>query len=86
MVVKVESRVASIGTKGLGAGFSVPIEDLGISVGTGLAGSKSKVEHESVVWVKQEDQKETRFVFGVSVHAPWVSSLKIGLAEIPRVC
>ena len=63
VVVKVESRVASIGTKGLGAGFSVPIEDLGISVGTGLAGSKSKVEHESVVWVKQEDQKETRFVF-----------------------
>jgi predicted Zn finger-like uncharacterized protein len=64
VVVKVENRVASIGTKGLGAGFSVPIEDLGISVGTGLAGSKSKVERESVVWVKQEDQKETRFVFG----------------------
>lgn len=63
VVVKVESRVASIGTKGLGAGFSVPIEDLGISVRTGLAGSKSRVEHESVVWVKQEDQKETRFIF-----------------------
>jgi len=46
LVVKVENRVASIGTKGLGTEFSVPIEDLGISVGTGLADSKSKVEHE----------------------------------------
>lgn len=63
LVVKVESRVASIGTKGVGAGFSVPIEDLGVSIGTGLAGSKSKVEHDSVIWVKKEDQKETRFVF-----------------------
>jgi predicted DsbA family dithiol-disulfide isomerase len=26
------------------------------------------------------------FIINVSVHAPWVDSLKIGLAEIPRVC
>jgi len=63
IVVKVESRVASIGSNGLGAGFSVPIEELGVSVGTGLQASKSKVRHESVVWVKQEDQNEIRFVF-----------------------
>lgn len=63
VVVKVENRVASMGTAGLGAGFSVPIEDLGISVGTGLTSAKSKVHHESVIWVKQADQKEMRFVF-----------------------
>jgi hypothetical protein len=28
----------------------------------------------------------TGLTVGVSVHAPWVDSLKIGLAEIPRVC
>lgn len=63
IVVKVESRVASMSSTGLGAGFSVPIEDLGISLGTGLAGSKSRINHEYVVWVKQENQNERRFVF-----------------------